>query len=134
MSWQIIKSETEYYAALDRLELIFQSTSDDATSDEFDLLTMLINKYEQDNFKIPESDPIAVIKMKMDYMGLKQKDLVSVIGSKSTVSKILTYKAALTLRHIRLFSEFLGLSIGILAKPYSVIGRSTRLSNPDLVY
>jgi len=106
--------------ALDRLDEIFDIKNNSKHSDEFDLLTMLINKYEEENFKIEEADPIQVIKMKMDYMDLKQKDLIPYFGSKSTASKILSYKAPLTLKHIWLLSEKLSLPVELLAKPYKI--------------
>lgn len=120
MNWTIIKNEKQYNRALNRLDSIFDAKNGSKNSDEFDLLTMLIVKYEQENYGIEESDPIQVIKMKMDYMGIKQLDLIPYIGSKSTISKILSYKAPLTLKHIWLLSEALELPIELLAKPYKV--------------
>lgn len=120
MNWTIIKSETEYIKALSRLDAIFDSKNNSKNSDEFDLLTILINKYEEDKYKIEEADPIQVIKMKMEYMDLKQKDLIPFFGSKSTASKILSYKSPLTLKHIWLLSDKLELPIELLAKPYKV--------------
>jgi len=121
MNWTIIKTERQYNEALKRLDEIFDTKNNSKHSDEFDLLTMLINKYEKENFKIEEADPIQVIKMKMEYMNLKQKDLIPYFGSKSTASKILSYKAPLTLKHIWLLSEKLSLPVELLAKPLCFI-------------
>lgn len=118
MNWSIIKNEEQYQKAIDRMERIFNQTKDTKLSDEFDLLSLLISKYEEDNFAIDEADPIQIIKMKMDYMDLKQKDLISLFGSKSTTSKILSYKAPLTLKHIWALSDHLKLPVELLAKPY----------------
>jgi len=120
MNWTIIKNEAQYSKALSRLESIFDSTNDSKHSDEFDLLTMLISKYENERYMIEEADPIQVIKMKMDYMDIKQVDLIPYFGSKSTTSKILSYKAPLTLKHIWLLSQKLDLAVELLAKPYKV--------------
>ncbi len=70
MNWSIINTEAEFQKAIDRMELIFHKTKDPKISDEFDLLSFLISKYEEDNFAIDEADPIQIIKMKMDYMDL----------------------------------------------------------------
>jgi len=120
MNWTIIKNEKQYNKALNRLEEIFNSKNSSKHSDEFDLLSLLIMKYESEHFEIEEADPIQVIKMKMDYMGLKQADLIPFFGSKATASKILTYKSPLTLKHIWLLSKKLELPIELLAKPYNV--------------
>jgi len=119
MKWSIIKSETEYQDALERLDEIFQPKNS-VEQDEFDLLVMLINKYENENYHINEVDPIQVIKSKMKYLGLKQKDMVEYFGSKSTTSKILSYKAPLTLKHVWILSINLKIPIELLAKPYNV--------------
>lgn len=120
MNWTIIRNEKQYKKALNRLDTIFDTDKNSKHSDEFDLLTMLIMRYEEENYEIEESDPIQVIKMKMDYMGIKQVDLIPYFGSKSTTSKILSYKAPLTLKHIWLLSQKLELPIELLARPYKV--------------
>ena len=119
MTHKIIRNGKEYHKALQRLDQIFQPLNQ-AEQDEFDLLVMLINKYEREQFPIEETDPISVIKMKMEYMGLRQKDLIGCFGSKSTASKILSYKAPLTLKHVWMLSEKLDLPVELLARPYKV--------------
>lgn len=47
---------------------------------------LLIKQYEDANYPVPVPDPIAVIKLKMLEMGLKNKDLVGEVGSKGYVS------------------------------------------------
>lgn len=117
--WTIIKTEEEYQKALDRLDAIFAPETS-KEQDEFDLLVLLINNYEKLNYHIEESDPIQVIKMKMEYMGLNQKDMIKYIGSKATVSKILSYKSPLTLKHVWILSKILKLPVELLARPYKI--------------
>ena len=119
MNWTILKNEKKYRKALDRLAAIFKPKTV-TEQDEFDLLVLLINNYEKANYYIEESDPIQVIKMKMDYMGLNQKDMIKYIGSKATVSKILTYKSPLTLKHVWILSKILKLPVELLARPYNI--------------
>jgi HTH-type transcriptional regulator / antitoxin HigA len=76
MNWTIIKNEKDYNKAIKRFEEIFDATPDSSDSDEFDLLALLINSYEEEHFHIDEGDPIEVIKMKMNYMGFRQEDLI----------------------------------------------------------
>lgn len=118
-NWTIIKTEEEYQEALDRLDSIFAPKTS-KEKDEFDLLVLLINNYEELNYPIEESDPIQVIKMKMEYMGLNQKDMIKYIGSKATVSKILSYKSPLTLKHVWILSKILKLPVELLARPYKI--------------
>ncbi len=120
MKWSILKNDKDYNKALARFEQIFDADPDSHVSDEFDLLSLLINTYEEKNYPIEEADPIQVIKMKMEYMGLKQRDLIPYFGSKATASKILSYKSPLTLKHVWILSQKLKLPVGLLAKPYKV--------------
>lgn len=120
MSWTILKTEKDYNKAIKRFEEIFDATPGSSDSDEFDLLALLIHTYEEEHFHIENADPIQVIKMKMDYMGLRQQDLIPYFGSKSTASKILSYKSPLTLKHVWLLSEKLNLPAGLLATPYKI--------------
>ena len=120
MNWTVIRNDKQYYAALERFEEIFDTDPRSKTNDEFDLLSLLINKYEEENYPIKEADPIEVIRMKMEYMELKQKDVIPYFGSKATASKILSYKAPLTLKHIWVLSEKLDLPLQLLARPYRI--------------
>lgn len=79
MKSSIIKSDTEYKNALKRLDEIFQPKNS-IEQVEFDLLVMFINKYEDENYHIDEVDPIQVIKSKMKYLSLKQKDMVKYLN------------------------------------------------------
>lgn len=44
--------------------------------DELELLSLLVEKYEQEKYPIPEADPVNVIRYYMEQTGLKVKDLV----------------------------------------------------------
>ena len=119
MNWTIIKNDSEYQKALERLDKIFKPKSA-KEQDEFDLLVLLINRYEESNYHIKEADPIQVIKMKMSYMGMRQKDMTEFFGSKATASKILSYKSPLTLKHVWVLSKILKLPVELLARPYNI--------------
>jgi len=120
VSWTIIKNDKEYQSALNRLDVIFHPKST-KEQDEFDLLVLLINQYEEANFHIEEAEPIQVIKMKMDYLGLNQADMVKYIGSMSTVSNILSHKSPLTLKRVWILSKILNLPVELLARPHKLV-------------
>ena len=75
---------------------------------------LLIKEYEDRNYPIPFPDPIEVIKLKMDELGLKHKDLVGKVGSKSYVSMILNRKKPLTLGLVKLFHKEFNIPAEIL--------------------
>lgn len=59
----------------------------------------------------------------MEKKGLKDKDLIPAIGSKTTVSLVLNRKRALTIDMIRQLAERLGLPVEVLIQPYELDGR-----------
>jgi HTH-type transcriptional regulator/antitoxin HigA len=118
MQIQIIKTEQAYQVALQRLEQIFDAEKDSPAADELELLTLLIEKYEQENFPIDFPDPIDAIKFRMEQLGYKQKDLVKVIGFKSSVSEILNRKRKLSIDMIRKLHISLGIPTDVLIKEY----------------
>lgn len=97
-----IKNEQEYDVALDRIDELMdiKPKIGTAQSDELEVLVMLIEKYEEKHWHIAEPDPIEAIKIRMEQMHLKQKDLVPFIGNKSKVSEVLNRKVALSLSMI----------------------------------
>ena len=50
---------------------------------------LLIKQYEDANYPIPMPDPIDAIRVRMDEIGLKNKDLVGKFGSKGYASALL---------------------------------------------
>jgi HTH-type transcriptional regulator/antitoxin HigA len=118
MNWKVIKTEKEYQAALNRLEEIFDAKKGSKNGDELELLSLLIDNYENEKFPIDLPDPIAAIKFRMEQLGYNQKDLSEVIGLKSRVSEILNKKRKLTLDMIRKLHDALGIPTEVLVKEY----------------
>jgi HTH-type transcriptional regulator/antitoxin HigA len=118
MEIKVIKTEEQYEATLNRVEEIFDSTKTSETSDELELLTVLIEKYENEYHPIPLPDPIEAIKFRMEQMGYQQKDLAKVIGLKSRTSEILNRKRKLTIDVIRKLHDRLGIPTDVLIKEY----------------
>jgi len=120
MSINPIKTEHDYRVALKRMELLFDAPIDSIESDEADILGILIDEYEKKHYPIEAPDPIEAIKIRMEEMQLKQKDLVSVIGSNSRVSDILNRKRKLTVEMIRNLNRQLNISPKILINDYEL--------------
>src|SRR5882757_8799761 len=95
--WKVLKTEADYKTALERLDEIAEAELDTAEGDELELLVVLIKNYEDEfhPFKLP--DPLDMIKLRMEEMRLKNKDLVDIIGSESHVSSVLSGKRQITL-------------------------------------
>jgi len=113
-----IKTEKDYEKALERLEQIFDAAVNSNEGDEAEILSLLIDNYENKYYPIEAPDPIEAIKIRMEEMNMKQKDLVGVIGGKSRVSEILNKKKRLTVEMIRKLEDLLHLSASILVNNY----------------
>lgn len=101
---RMIKNEKDYKEALKSMETVFDAT-EGPLAEYAETLAILIEHYETKRFPIKESSGINVLKFLMDQNGLKQKDLIGILGGKSSVSEILHRKRRLNLQHIRALSE-----------------------------
>jgi HTH-type transcriptional regulator/antitoxin HigA len=118
MNIKPIRTENDYQQALARLELIFDAEFGSKEGDELEILGMLIEKYENENYPMPLPDPIAAIKFRMEELGYKQNDLAIIVGLKSRASEILNKKRKLTLEMIRQINEHLKIPIEVLVQAY----------------
>jgi len=121
MNIKPIKTEKDYEKALERLEVIFDAPQNTKEGDEAEVLSLLIENYENQYYPIEAPDPIEAIKIRMEEMNIKQKDLVGVIGGKSRVSEILNKKKKLTVDMIRKLEGMLNLSASILVNNYQLM-------------
>lgn len=113
-----IRNEKDYKKALERLEVIFDAKQGTKDGDELEILAILIDNYENENFPVGMPDPISAINFRMEQMGLKQKDLVEMIGFKSRVSEIMNRKRKLTLDMIRKLNTQLRIPTEVLIQDY----------------
>jgi HTH-type transcriptional regulator / antitoxin HigA len=120
MNIKLIKTDEDYQVALKRLEVIFDAKDGTPASDEADILGLMIDEYEKKYFPIESPDPIEAIKIRMEEMQLKQKDLADALGGRNRVSEVLNRKRKLTVEMIRNLTARLNLSPGLLINDYQL--------------
>jgi len=113
-NWKISKSEDEYNSVLARIEELMDAKPNTPDGDELELLMLLAEHYEENNFPHANPDPIEVIKYYIDVRGLKQKDLVGIIGDKSLVSKVINKERALNLRMVKNLHDKMNIPYSLL--------------------
>jgi HTH-type transcriptional regulator/antitoxin HigA len=118
MELKLIKTEEDYKQALARLEEIFDTLPNTKEGDELEIISILIEKYEEKHYKIEFPDPIEAIKSRMEQMGISQTELSSIVGLKSRASEILNRKRKLTLEMIRKINDALKIPLEVLVQPY----------------
>ena len=108
---KLIKTSTDYDAALARLEQLATAAPAPGSpeAEQLELLGLLIEEYERAAQPAPKLDPIDAIEFRMDQLGLRPRDLIPYIGSRSKVSEVLSRKRPLTLPMIRALHSHLGI-------------------------
>ena len=114
MKLKPIKTKKDYQNALERLEVIFDAKKGTKEGDELEILGILIDQYENEQFPIELPDPIEAIKFRMEQMGYNQMDLARVVGLKSRASEILNGKRKLSLDMIRQLHDKLNIPTDVL--------------------
>ena len=114
MKLKPIKNKTELKKMLNRVDELWGAKRNTEKGDELDVLMLLVEKYEEEHYPIPPSDPIEAIKFLMEQKALTRKDLEPYLGTRARVSEVLNKKRSLTLPMIKRLHE--GLNI-----PYSCL-------------
>ena len=120
MNIKPLKNKHDYDNALTRVDQLMDSESGTPEGDELDVLSVLVEKYEDVNHPIEAPNPIEAIRFKMEQFGLKDKDLVEFIGQSGRVSEVMSYKRKLTLTMIRNLEKGLNISAKSLIEDYEL--------------
>ncbi len=113
-----IKNEADYQAVLEEIERLFDAAPDTPEGDRLEVLTTLVEAYEEKHYNIPMPDPIDAILYYMESRGLSRRDLEPYIGSRARVSEVLNRKRPLTMEMIRNLHRGLGITAEVLIQPY----------------
>lgn len=117
-----IRTENEYEEALAQIDAIFDSQPGTPEGDLLEVLTILVEAYEEDHYPIAPPDPIEAIEFHMERLGLTRRDLEPFIGSRARVSEILNRRRPLTIAMIRRLQVGLGIPAEILLQRYPLVG------------
>lgn len=118
MKLKKLKTKKDYKEAMERFEEIFQAKSGTSESDEADVLSMLIQKYEEEHFIFEAPDPIEAIKFRMEQKGITNKELAALLGYRSRVTDIFNLHRKLNLNMIRKLHYHLNIPLEALIKEY----------------
>jgi len=122
LKYKVINSKEQYNKYCKKLEeLLDNGSKAKAVQDEIDLLTLLIEKWDEDHSTLREVDPIRLLHSLMEDHKMKAKDLVILLGiSKGYVSDILHYKKGLSKEVIRNLAEHFKISQEAFNRPYKL--------------
>ena len=111
-----IRNESDYDAALSRIDELMNAEPDSPDGQELDVLADLVELYESKQEPMGYPDPVAAIEFRMEQADLKPRDLIPFIGSRAKVSEVLAGKRALTMPMARALHEHLGIPADVLLR------------------
>ena len=100
-----IRNDKELDRALERIGELWGAKPGTTGGDELDILMLIVEKYEEEHFPIPASDPVEAIKFLMEQNDLSRRDLEPYIGARGRVSEVMNKKRSLTLPMLKRLHE-----------------------------
>jgi HTH-type transcriptional regulator / antitoxin HigA len=115
---KIIKNKEKYAEAIAEIDRLMDHAPlvGSAEAEQLELLSLLVQNYEADEFPKELPDPLDAILFRMEQQELTPRDLIPYIGSRSKVSEVLTRKRSLTLSMIRALHDGLGIPASVLIR------------------
>lgn len=115
-----VKTKKDYEAALQRCYDLMQKNIKQNTpeADELEILSILVENYEQKHYPVPPPNPLEAIKFRLEQTGLDEKELTQILGGRSRKSEILSGKRKLSLNMIRELHDKLNIPAETLIAEY----------------
>jgi HTH-type transcriptional regulator/antitoxin HigA len=112
-----IKTDADHTAALREIERLWGAPERTAEGDRLEVLTTLVEAYEQSRFPMDAPDPIEAIKFRLEQQGADKKALIGVIGNRTRVYEVLRRDRPLSLAMIRRLNQTLNIPAEVLIRP-----------------
>lgn len=121
MNYSIIKSENQYIQYCNKIMELSSQKATRAINEEIELLELLIDKWDRENYAPQEKDPIELVKILMESKGITRTDLTDILDiKKSALSQILNYHKGLSKEVIRKLSDYFKVSQDAFNRPYQI--------------
>lgn len=117
MQLKPIKTEADHEAALREIERLWAAEEGSVEGDHLEILTTLVEAFEESHFPIDMPDPIEAIKFRLEQQGEDQKALIGIIGNRTRVYEVLRGDRPLSLAMIRRLHERFGIPAEVLIQP-----------------
>ena len=111
---KVIETEAENDRAIELAqELEHKANRSNEEDAILELLVTLIEKFESENYPIPEGKPHSMLLHLMEASGSKQENLVGVIGSRGVVSEVVNGKRSISKAQAKALAEFFSVDVGL---------------------
>ena len=112
-----IKTNADHEAALKEIERLWGAQEGTPEGDRLEVVTTLVEAYEEAHFPMDVPDPIEAIKFRLEQLGEDKKALIGIIGNRTRVYEVLRRDRALSLAMIRQLNKHLKIPAEILIRP-----------------
>ena len=116
-----IKTEADYEKVLAEIDQLFEAQPETPEADRLEILSTLVEAYENQHYAIPLPDPVEAIYYYLESRGLTRRDLEEYLGGRGRVSEILNRKRPLSLEMIRRLHSGLWIPAEVLIQPYQML-------------
>lgn len=122
LKYKVIKTKSQYTNYCNALEqLVGSQKTSKAIKEEIELLTFLIERYDQQHSSFDDADPISLLKSLMKYHKMKSVELARLLNvSPGLVSDMINYKKGLSKETIRILSQKFKLSQEAFNRTYNL--------------
>jgi HTH-type transcriptional regulator/antitoxin HigA len=122
IKYTIIRNKSQYDQYCNQLETLLSQENSEVLQDEVDLLTLLIEKYDEEHNTFNDTDPISLLRSFMQDHNLKPQDMTGILAiSKGYVSDILNYKKGLSKEVIRRLADHFKVRQEAFNRPYKLV-------------
>jgi len=115
-----IHNTADHRSMLSKIEALWDAKPNTAEHDELEVLSILVEKYEEKTFPISDPDPVQAVLFYIEQNGLKRADLGKTLGSRSRASEFLNRKSDLSITQIRKLHDEWHIPADILIQPVAV--------------
>lgn len=115
-----IKTQKDYREALAQIESLFDAKPNTSRGDLLDVLTTLVEAYEEKHYKVDFPEPVDALYYWMESRGLNRKDLEKYLGPRGRVAEVLNKKRGLSLQMIQKLNKGLHIPAEILIKTQEI--------------
>jgi len=110
----VIETDAEYEHLLAEIEKLIDKEDRSPEEDKlFDLMTALVERFEEENYSIPDAPPHEVLQELMRSRGLKQRDLLGIFGSDGLASEVVNGKRNISRAHAKSLAEYFHVSVDL---------------------
>jgi HTH-type transcriptional regulator/antitoxin HigA len=109
MTIRPIKTERDYQKVLKEIDKLWEAKPNTPAGDRLEVLSTLVEAYEQKHYPVDPPDPVEAIRFRMDQLGMTPSDLAKILGGRNRASEILNKKRKLTVEMMRSLRKHLAI-------------------------